>query len=106
MPTSVRSFVLERDGSCCRICGRFVEHPALHHVRYRSEGGPNEPWNLVTVGWLPGHDCHLPIAHANKRLWQPILLHIAERPGVTGLSVLRAYRAALRRGAADLGMLQ
>ena len=83
VPTKVRDYVLERDGSCCRVCGRYVENPALHHIRYRSQGGLDIPSNLITIGWLPGHDCHIPVVHANKGLWQPILLAIADRPGVT-----------------------
>lgn len=78
--------MIERDQSACRVCGRYVEHPALHHIEYRSEGGLDIPSNLITIGWLPGHDCHLPVVHRNKHLWQPILLAIAEaHPGVTAL---------------------
>lgn len=86
VPSKVREYVIERDASCCRVCGRYVEHPALHHIVYRSQGGLDLPSNLVTVGWLPGHDCHLTIVHANKPIWQPILLEVAEHPGVTALA--------------------
>ena len=89
VPADVRDLVLERDGQTCRVCGRWVEHPALHHIRYRSEGGLDIPSNLVTIGWTPGHDCHLPVVHANKRLWQPILLEIAEKPWLTALQFRR-----------------
>jgi len=83
VPAKVRDYVLERDGSCCRVCGRYVDRPALHHIRYRSQGGLDVSSNLITIGWMPGHDCHIPVVHANKGLWQPILLAIADRPGVT-----------------------
>ena len=85
MPADVREYVIDRDGSACKVCGQYVEHPALHHVEYRSQGGLDVPANLVTIGWLPGHDCHLTVVHANKRLWQPILLAIVDQPGVTAL---------------------
>lgn len=85
----VREQVLERDNGCCRVCGRWVESPALHHIVYRSQGGPNTVDNLVTVGWAPWHDCHLPVVHANKRLWQPILQVVVAHPGVTALQVRR-----------------
>lgn len=85
----VRAAVIARDGSCCRVCGRFVEYPALHHIEYRSEGGLDIEENLVVVGWSPGHDCHLGIAHANKRLWQPILKIAAVTPGVTAFQLHR-----------------
>lgn len=91
VPADVREFVIERDGSCCRICGRYVETPALHHVKFRSHGGLDVPSNLVTVGWLPWeHDCHVPIAHGPEaRLWREILLQIADRPGVSALQARR-----------------
>lgn len=92
VPAAVRAAVIERDNSCCRVCGRYVEHPALHHIEYRSEGGANSVENLIVVGWLPGHDCHLSVVHANKRLWQPILKLLVNRPDLTGLAVLRWNR--------------
>ena len=95
VPPSVRREVIERDSSTCRVCGRYVEHPALHHIVYRSHGGPDTPDNLIVVGWLPGHDCHLPVVHANKRLWTPVLQQLIVTPGVTGYQLLRWSR---RRG--------
>jgi hypothetical protein len=89
VPIKVRHAVIERDNSSCRVCGQYVEYPALHHIEYRSEGGRNTESNLIVVGWLPGHDCHLTVAHANKKLWQPILMEIAERPNVTALAAYR-----------------
>lgn len=97
VPADVREHVIERDGSCCRVCGRHVEYPALHHIVYRSQGGLDIPSNLVTIGWLPGHDCHLPIAHGPKaRTVRDLLLAIAERPGVTALQVARWNGMTLR----------
>lgn len=92
---AVRAEVIDRDGSCCRVCGRYVEVPALHHIRYRSQGGPNTADNLVVVGWEPGHDCHLGVVHKNKKLWQPILELVVTHPGTTGLQMRRWLREAL-----------
>lgn len=90
VPSNVREYVIDRDNGCCRVCGQWAgETPALHHIEYRSEGGLDLPSNLVTIGWLPGHDCHLPVVHARKRLWQPILLAIVEQPGVTAYQARR-----------------
>jgi len=90
VPTRVREFVIERDNSCCRVCGRHVETPALHHIQFRSQGGLDVPSNLITIGWLPGHDCHLTYAHGrNARSWREIFLAIAERPDLTALQVRR-----------------
>ena len=93
VPKAVRQQVYERDGGCCRVCGRWVDTPGLHHVRYRSEGGLDVVENLITIGWTPGHDCHLPVVHADKRLWQPILLAVLEAPGVTARQMLRWHNA-------------
>lgn len=92
VPLEVRAAVLVRDGGCCRVCGRFVETPGLHHIDYRSQGGNNSPENLVTIGWTPGHDCHLPIVHANKTLWQPVLRQVAITNGISAFQLLRWYR--------------
>jgi 5-methylcytosine-specific restriction endonuclease McrA len=91
VPADVRDFVLERDGQCCRLCGRFADQPALHHVVFRSQGGLDVPSNLVTIGWVPWHDCHLKFAHGPEAaLWRPILLDLAAgREFGTALAVRR-----------------
>jgi hypothetical protein len=42
--------VLRRDHECCRVTGcanaTFLD---LHHIELRSEGGPNDPENLITI---------------------------------------------------------
>jgi hypothetical protein len=48
------------------------------------------PSNLITIGWMPWHDCHLKVAHGREaRTWRPIFLDIAMRPGVTALQARR-----------------
>ena len=94
VPLAVRQEVYARDGGCCRVCGRYADVPGLHHVDYRSQGGSSDdPENLVTVGWTPGHDCHLSIVHRNKTLWQPIMRQVAITNGVNGIQLLRWYEA-------------
>jgi hypothetical protein len=83
VPKNVRLQVIDRDASCCRVCGQYVEHPALHHILYRSQGGKNTADNLIVVGWVPWHDCHLNVVHRNKRLWQPLLKLVVANPGTT-----------------------
>ena len=100
VPATVRAEVVERDGSCCRMCGQWVRYPALHHIDYRSQGGLHVPSNLVVLGWLPGHDCHLPVAHANKRLWQPLLQTCALTPGVTAFALRRQLEAPVSSSSA------
>lgn len=47
---AVRQVVLERDGWKCTYpgCGARA-HLEVHHLRYRSHGGPDEPWNLTVL---------------------------------------------------------
>lgn len=102
VPSDVREFVLERDGSCCRVCGRYVDQPALHHIKFRSQGGLDVPSNLITIGWVPWHDCHLPVAHGrNARSWREIFLAIADRPGITAYQAKRWVDQATPPRSAD-----
>lgn len=91
IPARVRAEVMDRDAQQCRVCGAWVESPALHHVRYRSEGGLHVPENLVTVHWMYAPRCH-ELVHSRKKLWQPILLYVARTPVVTALQVARWLR--------------
>lgn len=96
VPPEVRREVIERDGSCCRICGRFTDAPGLHHIMFRSQGhsrtpeGLHVPSNLVVVGWTPGHECHLRFAHGPRALaFRAALTAVVDHPGLTALQLLR-----------------
>lgn len=89
VPDDVRSQVLARDHNLCRICGRYDDQLALHHVDYRSQGGENTVDNLICLGWLPSRDCHLTVVHARKDIWQPICHVLITIPALTGLQVIR-----------------
>jgi 5-methylcytosine-specific restriction endonuclease McrA len=45
--------VLDRDGWRCQFCG-YRQELHIHHVQFRSEGGVDESWNLLTLC----SDCH------------------------------------------------
>lgn len=55
--TTVCRLVDRRDGGRCRVCHRRCDVKALtlidrahrHHIAYRSAGGADETWNVVTV---------------------------------------------------------
>lgn len=47
-PAWLRRRVLARDGGCCRNC-RSRHRLMVHHLRYRSQGGPTRASNLITV---------------------------------------------------------
>ena len=56
IPTKVRQEVYRRDENMCILClGALSQVVHLHHVVKRSQGGTNEPSNLV---------CLCPICHA------------------------------------------
>lgn len=63
----IRRIVRGRDGNVCRWCGKRGEQ--VHHIHYRSEGGADEPSNLVLL-------CteHHEKVHSNKGRWKPTLL--------------------------------
>lgn len=68
LPGTCRDRVRRRDHGNCRWCGTNQDLQ-IHHVRYRSEGGPDTPRNLLTLC----AECHAK-AHSNKKLYQPVLL--------------------------------
>ncbi len=104
VPAPIRRLVVERDNHCCRICGQWVDVPGLHHITYRSAGGDDVPENLIVVGWTPGHDCHLPIAHGPEaRLWRPILQVCTSRPELTAMAIRRALGSSPPRLALPVG---
>ena len=68
LPSPVRDIVRERDGACCRYCGSGLGRIEIHHIIYRSAGGPDHPHNLITL-------CqeHHMMVHSNKNKWQHLL---------------------------------
>lgn len=52
---------------CCRWCG--APGTEVHHIVYRSSGGPDVATNLI---FLCG-ECHMR-AHSSKAAYQPLLL--------------------------------
>lgn len=96
IPDAVRREVDERDGTCCRVCGKYLgERRALHHIRYGGDtvgmGGrrKHDPNEIATVCWLPGdNDCHQ-IVHSNKAEWMPLLLLAVKRRSVTARQLQR-----------------
>lgn len=64
----LRAAIRERDGHRCRWCGARGGLE-VHHILYRSQGGGNEGWNLITLCGA----CHRK-AHSNKKKYQPLLL--------------------------------
>jgi hypothetical protein len=58
--------IFERDQRC-RYCGTRRNLHA-HHIAYRSQGGTDDPHNLITLC-----NDHHDLVHTNKGLWQPLL---------------------------------
>lgn len=105
IPVAIRRAVDERDGGFCRVCGSYQgDRRAHHHIIYggddRGMGGRRQHRvdEIVTIGWIGRDDCHS-IIHSDKGLWQPLLLAVVHRPGVTALQLLRWERARVRRNA-------
>lgn len=67
LPGQIRDKVRERDGSRCRFCGTSSEIQ-VHHIQYRSQGGGDAEWNLISLC-----NTHHQLMHSSKRTWQPVL---------------------------------
>lgn len=39
----------DRAEQTCEWCGDHLDHPEVHHIEPRNEGGPNEPKNLIVL---------------------------------------------------------
>ena len=67
IPKGLRQEIYRRDRMRCRFCGS-PSGGHVHHIAYRSEGGPHENWNLVVLC-----EEHHGIVHSNKDRYQPLL---------------------------------
>lgn len=87
IPGAVRKFCYERDLERCRLCGSNRNHH-LHHIMYRSQGGPHTPDNLITLCM----DCHA-VVHGYKGFYQEVLRGLlTQPPAVTGRQYMRWNR--------------
>lgn len=57
IPIEMRALVHDRDQNICRCCG--ARGTQCHHVLFRSQGGEDEPSNLI----LLCAECHMDKAH-------------------------------------------
>ncbi len=67
LPGQIRDVIRTRDGARCRFCGSS-DSIEIHHIIYRSQGGGDVEWNLISLC----HDHHREM-HSSKRKWQPLL---------------------------------
>lgn len=67
IPVDLRIRIKQRDEFACRWCGKPGQE--CHHIHYRSEGGANEPSNLILLCM----SCHAK-AHSSKEAYKPLLL--------------------------------
>lgn len=89
----LRREVYERDGKRCRWCGRTEERAGgvdIHHIRYRRSSQDDVAWNLICL--CRGCHSHVHGLDKNsppKRVCQEVLWSLVEKPGRTGMQVLR-----------------
>jgi 5-methylcytosine-specific restriction endonuclease McrA len=62
--TVTRLEVADRDKRRCRVCGRRATD--THHILYRSQGGPDEPWNLICLC----RACHELVHREGPAVWR------------------------------------
>ncbi len=88
IPPATRRAVLIRDGGRCQVPGcRCRQHVALHHIRFRSDGGDHSPDNLVTVCWAHHDMIHKGVVrlvrtpdgtlHWDRGPGEPLGLHVS-----------------------------
>lgn len=101
---SFRRKIRTRDGNRCRWCGttRFLQ---VHHIVYRSQGGPDHESNLITLC-----DEHHRQAHSIGWYWRPLLLGVVwlqyQGQAVSVPEVERVFGEWVRRDlSAERGML-
>jgi len=96
IPTERR--ILERDGWRCRAPGcssrRSLE---VHHIRFRSRGGSNASWNLVTLCHAHHHHAlHRGTLRVTGRAPHALVWEIGCSPDASPLWTYRGDRLALR----------
>lgn len=69
----LRERILARDAYRCAICGKPASQ--THHILYRSQGGPDEGWNLISLDL----ECHELVHREGPRAWRETLHFIAAR---------------------------
>ena len=84
---NLREYILHRDNHQCQNpnCKNKDKNPILelHHIQFRSNGGSNAPWNLITLC----NKCHTPQNHKGfLKDWKP---KINEMKGATFMSSIR-----------------
>lgn len=106
IPIAMRAAIDARDNTTCRVCGKYLgNRRALHHIKYggdaRGVGGRRHHNidEIATVCWIPGDpmpgmaSCHERV-HSDKGYYQPLLLEVLTRPGVTVLQLVRWNKQA------------
>ena len=58
---NVKQYVLTRDKRTCQHCGKIETRLEVHHIKFRSQGGTDNPSNLITLC----SKCHKDL-HSNK----------------------------------------
>lgn len=87
--------VRDRDHHRCRLCGS-TQLLEVHHILYRSHGGPDEAWNLVTLCKQHHMQAH---GTAQPRLKRDHLHAMVEMGYFGGDRSIRTCRTCLNRDA-------
>lgn len=92
--------VAERDGSFCRWCLTSGE-TQIHHIKYRSHGGPDEDWNLISLcrkchGFAHGVEPGLPFGFT--RIPPKVLHDSVARDASIGLVAGTCYLCEFNKG--------
>lgn len=91
LPPDLKQAVFERDKWRCRFCGQTnAWQYDAHHITYRRSSKDDTMENLITL--CRDHHDYVHGGDISKAEAQSILRELIERPGVTGLAILRQRR--------------
>ena len=68
----VRASVIDRDEGLCQVTGHQAEE--IHHILYRSRGGNNSAYNLISLSRYMHEQ-----VHKNGKKWFKILFEIQQK---------------------------
>ena len=76
IPNIVRKEVYRRDGFRCALCDD-TRGLQIHHVMKRSQGGTNDPMNLITLCWRCHATVHGTVMPEYPDYMNPVEIHHA-----------------------------
>ena len=85
---NTRYYVFERDKYTCQVCGAKNKILHTHHIVYRSLGGTDRAYNLITICT----DCHAPENHKKGHILYDWCMKKKKMPSYKGSTFMNIIR--------------